>query len=261
MGGLARRVTLLDRLRHNASLEGTKGLPTLTLVGAAEFLPDRAFPAPKKTGQAGPDQIRQAYNRQKVDAGVLSQAAAAWFGPAVPQGFFPVSDLAVSRRFPVTLASGEDADICVVFFPPLKTLRSDGSATPHPALLARVMDAGRAALSAATADGKKALLVGISPWGFGAELAALPELSTLFHVLLGAGDGAPFPAEAPDAGPSLLWSRADLDGKSLLVLDILSLPEATASGPAWDPALSARAHAITLSESIPADPAVEALLR
>lgn len=230
---------------------------SLVLIGASEFLPDRAFPSPQKTGSAGPEQVRAAYDGLKIDAGYLSQAASAWFGDVLPQGFNLVRETPVVRVFPVTTAAGSTCDALVVFFPPRSVLGTAETESPTPALLGCVLDAARAAAAASRAKtGLEPLVIGISPWGFQAEREALPQLAGVFHLLLGAGDGAPLTAETSETSTALLWSRAGLDGKDLTVLDFFALP---ADG-AWNPATAVKARDITLGSSYPGDPAIDALL-
>lgn len=276
---MARRAALLHRLRQQA-LSRFHGAPTLTLAGAGEFLPDRSLPAPEKTGAFTPETISAAYNRLGVDAGYLSPAAARWFGASgvPPTGFTRVDATPVARRLPVTLADGRRLDVVIVFFPPLPEDHGDAWTAPPDKLLDEILAVARAAggRNADDADGEHRradnaarpgsaptiaapeLIIGVSPWGFQAERFALPRLAGTFHLLLGAGAGAPLPAEVFDDAPSLLWSRADVDGRGVIVLDLLQLP---ARGQTWDPLTAAWAREIDIAPPLPADPDMERLLR
>lgn len=280
-GGLARRAALLDRLRRQAHSR-FGGAPTLTLAGADEFLPDRANPAPEKTGSFPPSTICAAYNRLGVSAGYLSPAAARWFGARglPPTGFVRVDATPVVRRLPVTLGDGRQLAVVIVFFPPLpnRETEDDRPVWPGPPddMLDSVLAAARSArerrddtagkrsaplradMAPAPKDAAPELVVGISPWGFQAERIALPRLAEAFHMILGAGEGAPLTAEAPEDAPSVLWSRADADGRGVIVLDVLAPPR---RGQSWDPTTAAWAREIEIAPPLPANPEMERLLR
>lgn len=285
-GGLARRAALLESLRRQAH---SRGFPVLTLVGADEFLPDRTAPAPEKTGEVGPGAILRAYGRLGVDAGYLSAPAGAWLAPAHKAGvtahkeaefnffdvFVPVSSTPEYRLLPVTLADDRRIDILLILFPPLPPGEITASASSLSDCVHKVLSCARTASILQTASGQgregqeaapaggkgaqrqPALVIGLSPWGFRAELASLPRLEGVFHMVLGAGSGAPLVAEAPSSAPSVLWSRADVDGRSLIVLDLLRLP---VNG-SWDPVSSAWAREIAIQPPLPTDPLTEEILR
>ncbi len=239
MGGVARRATILERYRREA-------VPTLTVVGADEFAADADLPDPKKTGDASPSVVRAVYDALHVDCGMLSSAAAAWFGTA-PHAFWEVGDKPVIRRF--TLGG---VPVAVVLFPPLSSGGNAETETPTPKLLASV-------LAAADAVPDAAIRIGISPWGFEGEFAVREALEQRYHILLGGGPGAAFAGEiSPQAG--LLWSRSDRDGRSLMVIDVLALPEAGRPA-AWEWGLSVQAQEVRLTSAVPSDPRLEALIR
>lgn len=237
---MARRATILDAYRR-------RPVPTLTIVGAEEFAPDTELPDPAKTGDASPQTVRAVYDALRVDCGLLSPSAAAWFGGASPARFVEAADRPVTRRLSVGGYS-----VAVIFFPPLSAGGTRESETPTPKLLAAVL---AAADTASDAD----LRIGVSPWGFEGEYAARQALEQRFHVLLGAGPGAPFAAEVNAQIPGLIWSRADRDGRSLMVLDLLTLPQ-PGEPFAWEWGLTVQAKEVRLTSDIPSDPRMEAIL-
>ena len=129
-------------------------VPTLTLVGADEFSPDALSPDPAKTGAASPGTVRAIYDALYVDCGMLSEAAAEWFGKDRPRNFLEVKDRPVIRR----LYAGS-VPVAVILFPPLSAGEKTGSGRPSPGLLASV-------LAAADTVPEAVLRIGISPWGF-----------------------------------------------------------------------------------------------
>lgn len=237
---MARRATILDAYRR-------RPVPTLTIVGADEFASDTELPDPAKTGDASPQTVRAVYDALHVDCGLLSPAAAAWFGGASPARFVEAADRPVTRRLSVGGHS-----VAVIFFPPLSAGGTRESETPTPKLLAAV-------LAAADAASDASLRIGVSPWGFEGEYAVRQALEQRFHVLLGAGPGAPFAAEVNAQVPGLIWSRADRDGRSLMVLDLLTLPQ-PGEPFAWEWGLSMQAKEVRLTSDIPSDPRMEAIL-
>lgn len=237
---MARRATVLDRYRREP-------VPTLTIVGAEEFAPDTELPDPAKTGDASPQTVRAVYDALRVDCGVLSPEAAAWFGPARPAGFAEMADKPITRRF-----NFGGCTVAVIFFPPLAVGGTSESETPTSKLLASV-------LAAADAASDAAIRIGVSPWGFEGEFAVREALEQRFHVLLGGGPGAPFAAEVNARVPGLIWSRADRDGRNVMVIDLMAVPEPGGSF-AWEWGLNMRAREVRLTSEIPSDPHMEALL-
>lgn len=212
-----------------------------------------------------------------MDAGYLSSAAARWFSAkgSLPTGFTRVDAAPVARCLPVALADDRRLDVVIVFFPPLPEDHTDAWTAPPDSLLDDILAVARAAGGQNADDAREPerprtdnappaaaapleLVVGVSPWGFQAERFALPRLAGPFHILLGAGPGAPLPAEVFDDAPSVLWSRADVDGRGVIVLDLLQLP---ARGQNWNPLAAAWAREIDIAPPLPADPDMERLLR
>lgn len=234
-------------------------------------MPDRYLPAPGKTGALPPETIRAAYNRLGVDAGYLSSVAARWFGKngGPPAGFARVDAAPVARCLPVPLADGRRLAVVIVFFPPLseETATAAGNVPPDELLDGILAVARAAGRNAGDERGERRrengpppleLVVGISPWGFQAERFALPRLAGTFHLLLGAGAGAPLTAEVFDDAPSVLWSRADVDGRGVIVLDLIQPP---ARGQNWNPLTAVWAREIEIAPPLPVDPEMERLLQ
>ncbi len=229
----------------------------------------------------------QAYVRLGVDAGYLSEPARAWFasarttdasgaaGSCFSDVFVPVSSMPEHRLLPVTLADGRRIDVLVVLFPPLPPGEITAGAASLSGCIHGVLscvrtlstlqpspEASREGQATArtgekSTQGQPALVIGLSPWGFQAELTALPRLAGTFHMVLGAGPGAPLVAEAPASAPSVLWSRADVDGRGLIVLDLLRLP----TNGKWDPVSSAWAREMAIQPPLPVDSLIEKIVR
>lgn len=228
-------------------------MPLLTLIGADEFLPDRQMLPRKNEGKVKPDIVREVYNRCNIDAGYLSPVASQWF-QTPPQKFFLIHKEPFIKQIPVTLTDGQKINVLLTFFPALPSSDDEAiMAKNRHNLISQILDR-----TIKTKNQLKNLLViGISPWGFQNEAEALPQLASVFHILLGAGSGAPIVADAPEHAPTILWSRSDIDGKGLIVLDILKLPLVTEP---WNPMQSAWAHEIPLVAPLPEDPEIEKLL-
>ena len=120
------------------------------------------------------------------------------------------------------------------------------------------MDAAMAKLFAADAASDTAIRIGISPWGFEGEFAVREALEQRYHLLLGGGPGAAFAGEVNAQAPGLIWSRADKDGRSVMAIDIMALPEPGVPF-AWEWGLSMQAQEVRLTSAVPSDPHMEAL--
>lgn len=248
-GGLARRAGLLDLLRKQASQWNS--LPVLTLVGSHEFFPDRTFPDPAKTGKFTPDQIRTAYDHLKVDAGYLSPVAQQWFQPTLPAGFLPVHTDPVSKHLSFLLEK-RHVEVIIVCFPALPEGSED---IAPPDLIEKVLQTAKREREAVNSP--YVLVIGLSPWGFKAEINTMPKLGKFFHILFGSGPGVPLVAEVPSKA-EMIWSRADKDGRGLIVLDLLRLPEPDQP---WHPKESAWAKEIPLVPPLKSDPEIEKILK
>ena len=113
-------------------------------------------------------------------------------------------------------------------------------------------------LAAADAASDAAIRIGISPWGFEGEFAVREALEQRYHLLLGGGPGAAFAGEVNAQAPGLIWSRADKDGRSVMAIDIMALPEPGVPF-AWEWGLSMQAQEVRLTSAVPSDPHMEAL--
>ena len=104
-----------------------------------------------------------------------------------------------------------------------------------------------------------AIRIGISPWGFEGEFAVREALEQRYHLLLGGGPGAAFAGEVNAQAPGLIWSRADKDGRSVMAIDIMALPEPGVPF-AWEWGLSMQAQEVRLTSAVPSNPHMEALV-
>ena len=120
-------------------------------------------------------------------------------------------------------------------------------------------EAAMAKLFAADAASDAAIRIGISPWGFEGEFAVREALEQRYHLLLGGGPGAAFAGEVNAQAPGLIWSRADKDGRSVMAIDIMALPEPGVPF-AWEWGLSMQAQEVRLTSAVPSDPHMEALV-
>lgn len=198
--------------------------------------------------------MRLAYDALGVDVGYLSSAAATWFGTTLPRRFLRVDDSPVVRRLQIGGVS-----VALVLFPPEPATEQNApkdtetsSSDTFNHLLKTVLTTAR---SVEDAD----IRIGISPWGFQRERQSLPSLAQAFDVLIGGGAGAPLVAEVLPSVPSLLWSRPESDGKSVMVLDLMEIP-APGSIRDWTPGLFSQCRELTLTSRVPADPQMEQLL-
>lgn len=209
------------------------GVPLLELVGSDEFVsdglsPTGAFVMPAATrAQAGtvrrpetpiyPAQDRavlavKAYSYLKVDAGRLSPFTAGWLKKAA--GSLPAGFLTVDTE-PVAKAFNTPAGIVgVLFFP----TGDEPGRTPSAAQMQATRKAGHKLKDSCD------LVVGISPWGMQAEKEFLPMAQGVFDCLLGGGEGPGFAQSVNRSAPGVLWSRSDVNGRALCVIDVLELP-------------------------------------
>lgn len=195
--------------------------------------------------------MRQAYDALGVDAGYLSSAAATWFGNALPRRFLRVDDSPVVQRLHVGGVS-----VALVLFPPESAFATTKTTDTSPDAFNRLLNA---VLTTARSVGDADIRIGISPWGFQRERQSLPSLAQAFDVLIGGGPGAPLIAEVLPAAPSLLWSRPELDGKSVILLDLMTIP-APGTPRDWTPGLFSQCREITLTSRVPTDSQMEQLL-
>ena len=78
-------------------------------------------------------------------------------------------------------------------------------------------------------------------------------------IFCGGGPGAAFAGEVNAQAPGLIWSRADKDGRSVMAIDIMALPEPGVPF-AWEWGLSMQAQEVRLTSAVPSDPHMEALV-
>lgn len=170
--------------------------------------------------------------------GYASPAAAHWFADTLPAGFVRVDTVATR-----TLTVG-GLSVTVILFPQVTDTVPD-------ALLDSIVQTARRA--------NTDLVIGVSPWGFQPEARALPQLAGAVDILLGAGEGAPFTVEQASFAPGVLWSRADRDGRCVVELQFMTLPDRNTLQPLLrDVDYTAKEY--PLGMTVPTDPVVEALL-
>ena len=74
----------------------------------------------------------------------------------------------------------------------------------------------------------------------------------------GGGLGAACVGEVFAEAPGGFWSRAEKDGRSVMAIDIMALPEPGVPF-AWEWGLSMQAQEVRLTSAVPSDPLMEAL--
>lgn len=272
MGGLARRVSLLTSLLQQDTV------PTLVISGAHEFFwdlppdvlssnssisthvsapvsPPSSVPAPGQpavpfTGgpveppkSVTPEKLRTAYGLARVHAGYAGPKTRAWFGAVgLPTNFVEVNTAPVVRRIQINALR-----VAVILFPPARETLSDKALTS-------LLDTAHAAKDAD-------IVIGVSPWGFRLEGKTLSRLAEGFDVLLGSGEGAPFPLEVTTYAPGIIWSRADRDARSITELRLYTLPGPNAARPrAWLNAVDVQGQEHPLGMNILEDTAVTAVI-
>ncbi len=226
---------------------GQDGIPTLVLAGPDEFPADVGEDA---EGRLAP-MVRKAYDLLRVDDGYLSGAAAAWFrdhAGGAPAGFREVGGQPATRIHAVA-----GRKVAVVFLPALPKPWED----PTPAMVAQAVQSGLAAQERAD------LVIGVAAWGGLGERRYLAELGQAFHILLGGGIGTGFDGVVDGAAPSLLWSRPDMEGRSVNVVDVLAWPERVQGRPQprhWIVGMDISVRQVPLKDAVEPDPVVEAVV-
>ncbi|MHC1788872.1 UshA-like (seleno)protein family 2 [Solidesulfovibrio sp.] len=239
LGGLARRATAIDQLRHNAPTAGK----VLAVAGPWEFLPEvsSAPPEPDKLPAVAKAHERLAYDAMAVapqEARVLSEHRS-----LPPKGAVLLGDAPVTR---IVIVSG--VAVGLVYFPMPKDV---SAVVPD-----KLMDA--TARAAAELRAKTALVVGISPWGAIDEEVFINTRSGAVDVLLGSGGGSGFASRTSKDGRTL-WTRAYIKGKTLNRLDLLAMPGKP--GFVWKIGENFTAKVDPLDEHFPQDAAIEAVLK
>ena len=239
LGGLARRATYIDKVRHTPPTAGK----TLVVAGAWEFLPEVSALPPE------PDKIpavAKAHERLAYDAMVLSPAERKLLDDrkaALPKGAVLLDQTPGTR-----LVKSGNHTIGLVFFP----MPKDASA-PVPDKLMEATAKAAAGLRD-TAD----LIVGVSPWGAFDEEAFINTRPGAVDVLLGSGGGSGFPARTSKDGKTL-WTRAYIKGKTINRLDLLALPPKGDKGFTWKSGDNFTAKVEQLNAAFPQDQAIESL--
>lgn len=217
--------------------------PSLTIVGPGEFAPDCDDDAEGKSAA----RVRKAYSLLRVDDGYLSTAAAEWFATHAktpPEGFRKVGVRPETR---VHTINGQR--VAVVFFP----LLAKGVDMPTPEQVNDVLREGTKAK--ANAD----LVIAVSPWDSGNERSILARCEGVFDLLLGGGGGTPFSASIDGTAPGVIWARPERNGRGLNIIDIIEWPD-RATPHVWIEGINTQTRLLTLSDAIPRDPAVEAVI-
>ena len=89
------------------------------------------------------------------------------------------------------------------------------------------------------------------------HVGGVPVAVILFPPL--SAGGTPFAGEVNAQAPGLIWSRADKDGRSVMAIDIMALPEPGVPF-AWEWGLSMQAQEVRLTSAVPSNPHMEALV-
>lgn len=239
LGGLARRATFIQQLRHNPDTAGK----TLAVAGAFEFLPEVSAAPPE------PDKIpaiATAQGRIGYDAALLSPAEAKLLADkkaAIPS---PFTLLTGEPQTKVVSVGGKSVGL--VFFP----MPQNESAPVPDKLMAAV------AKAAGALRGKTALVIGVSPWGALDEEAFVNTRPGVVDVLLGSGGGSGFGARTPKGGKTL-WTRAYIKGKTVNRLDLMSLPGTPDF--VWKPGQTFTAQVVPLDTAYPQDQDIERLFQ
>lgn len=214
-------------------------------MGPGEFAPD----APGAAGELlapSAGLLRQAYSLALVDDGYLSRASSAWFtshAGGIPAGFRPAEAAPTTKVHTIG-----NHTVAVVFFPEIPV----GLAAPEPLQVRKTVEEGLRAQRA------HALVIGVSPWGALAERQHLQELGSAFDILLGGGPGVPLEGSVDATASGLFWSRADIRGRSLNLMELGVWPS-RAQPHNWLVGLNITVRQVVLNEAVPSDDAVKAV--
>lgn len=246
---MARRAAYTEQYRQ-------RRLPMLSLAGAYEFLADDPFqygrhakniPAGHLPPQADARKALAAYNLLHVDAGWLSQRSAKWLQQSVgalPAGFAEVKAEPVVRMLPSDVGT-----IAVVLFPE-GPVEGKG---PTPELEEKVLAAGRAL------QGKAALIIGLSPWGYVGEHKFLPKAAGIYSCILGSGEGIGFGFSIKETQGRVLWARPDSQGRAVNTIELLEKP-APGKTFLWKEEDTFRAMLEFLDDDCPASPEMQRII-
>ncbi len=257
LGGLARRSAKLSALRAEAP-------NSVHIIGPGEFLPDGAgiIPTAADTENKYPSkqdfsarEVLEAYRLTRPDAVYLSIASAAWFKQAKVS--LPASFQAADKSFPVKIIRVGERKLGLVFMPPLES-ESPSEADRQKFQLEffpKALSVGRELRS------RTDLVIGVSSWGQAVEESFLAQADGVFDVILGGGEGVPFPVVQRKSAHGILWLRADMRGRAINVLDLSKWPSRQAAlADPWIEDLNFRAEQIYLGPNIQDDAAVNKIL-
>ena len=202
LGGLGRRAGFFARAR--ADHPGA-----LFMSGGYEFV---SYIKRRKVDQALMQPLADAYAMLHYDVALIQPREVAAFnqgGVAPPSTFLPAQGAPWTRIF-----DKNGLKIGVVGFP----YKEDPHAAVARELEKKVADAAQALRG--TVD----LVVGLSGWGERGELGFCGEFPGAVDVLLGAGPGTGYGVRAVAEGKTL-WVRPPFDGRGLIQLDVLAVPQ------------------------------------
>ena len=123
---------------------------------------------------------------------------------------------------------------------------------PTEAQKRRVLAAGR------ELKAKTDFVIGVSPWGFSAEQAFLPQAQGVFACLFGGGDGPPFACSLTANAPGTLWLRPENRGRAVTALNLIAIPRGGAPL-RWSEGVSFTATLDYLSSKYQSNRAMEAI--
>lgn len=223
--------------------QGPDGATVLSLTGPYEFLPPEG-PTQRHT-PALARALAAAHGALAPDLLALTGPEAAWLtagGATAPAH----QRLGPGVRGVVLPTPG--GAVGVLLLPPLPR-----AAEAAPDDMAREAVAQARALAARTR-----LVVALSPWGELAEDGFLRTAGPVVDILLGGGPGPGVAGRFSDDGKTFL-ARSYGRGKALHVIRIAAWPERTAAWK-WVKDENLRLDFLSLTDAIPADPAMDALL-
>jgi len=215
----------------------------LVIGGPYEFISDDGEDQAVESSYAP---LAKAYDALRYDAGALSQAEAAKFqslSVTPPAGWVTLD--AKEPKTVILTVNGHK--IGVVYFPEAK----------HPGDLPSQDVLDRVSHAVKELRPQVELVAGVSPWGVTAENDYLDKTHPDLDILFGAGLGVGFMAR-PTASGKTLWTHAFYKGKALYTIDLLALPGAKDFK--WEAGKNFAAKAVSLDDSVAADPAMRQML-
>ena len=100
------------------------------------------------------------------------------------------------------------------------------------------------------------VVVGLSPWGERDELAYAREFPGIFDILLGAGPGTGYGVRSVEG--RTVWVRPPFDGRGVIRLDVLALPDKEGERQ-WREGVEYAYAAVELGSDVHADASVSNL--